>query len=92
MALEGLKKMTSKMLVKSTSAGPWYNLSDEQKGKFRDGVGLCNHYDTELDSLGFCRDEECRRNRVMKALHSGEAMMTPDGVLVWCPGVKIRKM
>ena len=90
--MEDLKKSLYKMGIKSQSAGPWVDLSEEQRGKFHDGVcPACGVYDTEMDPLGFCRDIECRRDRLTAALKSGEAMMNRDGTLVWAPGVKIRK-
>jgi hypothetical protein len=92
MALEGLKKMTSRMLIKTKSAGPWDEITEKERGKYHDGVGLCGHYDVELDALGYCRDEECRRDRLHKALLTGEAMMTKEGIIVWTPGLKIREV
>ena len=92
MALEGLKRASSRLLIKTKSAGPWDEISEKERGRYHDGVGLCGHYDVELDHLGYCRDEECKRERVIEALHTGEAMMTKDGMLVWTPGVKIREV
>jgi hypothetical protein len=91
MALEGLKRVSSRMLIKPKSAGPWDEISEKEKGKYHDGVGLCGHYDVELDALGYCRDEECRRDRFLKALYDGEAMKMSDGTIIWTPGFKIQK-
>jgi len=59
----------------------------------------CGYYGP-LDAFGFCRTDECRRNRLVAALNKGEAMMvlSPDpenpgrkqSVLVWTPGRNIR--
>lgn len=87
---QDIKRASRRMGIKSTSAGPW------GKGKFEkgytDGVGLCGHYDVELDRFNNCRDEDCRRDRLIKALHTGEAMKLPNGTLLWTPGTIIRKM
>jgi hypothetical protein len=90
----GLRKTISRMGIKPTSAGPWCD--GNPKGMLNEeggvgGVGKCGHYDVELGSDGCCRDDECRRERLIKALEAGEAMMTPEGTILWTPGVKIRK-
>lgn len=87
MALSGIKKNTKKMGFKSSSAGPW----DEGKPEVKGGVGKCGHYDEELDPTGNCRDPDCRRDRLIEALHNGEAMKTADGMIIWTPGIKIRE-
>jgi hypothetical protein len=91
MALQGIRKECFKMQIKTKSSGPWDEISDMYKGKYRDGVGLCGHYDTELDDFGYCRDEDCKRDRLIKALYDGEAMKTKDGDIIWTPGFKIRE-
>jgi hypothetical protein len=93
MALEGLYKTTRRMGIKTKSAGPWDEISKKEMGRFTDGVGGegCGHYDTELDPFGYCRDEDCRYNRIVAAIKSGEAMMNKEGVLIWTPGIKIRE-
>ena len=83
----GLKKSSRKLGFKSKSTGPW---GDGDVKDSADGVGLCGHYDVELDSHGYCRDENCKHERLVKALYNGEAMMTKNGTLVWTPGSKIR--
>jgi hypothetical protein len=89
MALMGLKRESRRMGHKTKSAGPWDEGAIDSK--YKDGVGKCGHYDVELDRFGYCRDEECRRERLVKALHSGEAMRLPNGTLLWTPGHRIRK-
>jgi hypothetical protein len=80
MALEGLKKHTRKMGVKGQ--GDLYGGSVNH-AKWRDGVGRCGHYDTELDSGGFCRDQDCRRDRLIQALKDGRARKLEDGTIIW---------
>ena len=92
MALDGLKKACMKMQIKTKSAGPWDEISEKEKGRYHDGVGLCGHYDVELDEFGYCRDEDCKWERFMKALQTGEAMKTKEGLIVWTPGTKIREI
>ena len=87
MALSGIGKSTRGMGFKAKSAGPW----GEGKPERPDGVGKCGHYDVELADDGNCRDQDCKRDRLIAALHSGEAMKTPDGTIIWTPGHKIRK-
>jgi hypothetical protein len=91
MALEGLRRSCFKMQIKSKSAGPWSEVIIKDTDKYKDGVGTCGHYDVELDALGYCRDEECRRDRLTAALYAGEAMKMKDGTIVWTPGFKIKK-
>ena len=86
MALMGLKREARRMGFKNKSAGPW----DEGKAEKEHGVGKCGHWDSQLDDMGYCRDEDCRRERLIKALHNGEAMMTSTGVLLWTPGQKLK--
>lgn len=88
MALIGLKRETRRMGYKTKSTGPW-NEGESTPG-YKDGVGKCGHYDVELDAMGNCRDEDCRRERLIKALRSGEAMRASNGTVIWTPGRKIR--
>lgn len=81
-----IKRESCRLGIKSKSAGPW----DEGKPERAHGVGKCGHYDVELTADGYCRDENCRRERFIKALHDGEAMKLPNGTIIWTPGVKIR--
>lgn len=90
--MEGLRKSLYRMGIKSKSAGPWDEVSAEKRGRFTDGVGTCGHYDVELDAFGYCRDLECRRDRLTLAILNGEAMMSKDGVLIWAPGTKLREV
>lgn len=87
MALTGLKKESNRMGFKQKSAGPW----DEGKPEAPFGTGKCGHWDSELDRFGYCRDEDCKRDRFIKALHDGEAMKLPNGTLLWTPGNKLRR-
>lgn len=48
-----------------------------------ESVGRCGHWDAEYDQHGYCRDQECRRDRLIKALETGDAFRTPDGTLMW---------
>lgn len=84
-----IKKASRRIGINSTSAGPWGSGKPEEG--YKDGVGLCGHYDVELDKFNYCRDEDCKRERLIKALHTGEAMKTPDGTILWTPGTIIRK-
>jgi len=84
-----IKKESRRMGIKNSSAGPWGSGKPEEG--YTDGVGHCGHYDVELDKFGNCRDEDCRRDRLRKALQTGEAIRTPDGTIIWTPGIRIRK-
>lgn len=46
-------------------------------------VGRCGHWDAEYDTHGYCRDAECRHDRLVRALQSGDAFRLKDGTLVW---------
>jgi hypothetical protein len=59
---------------KSPSAFITFN-SGEREGK-------CGHWG-EVDRFGYCLDEDCRHNRLVAALHRGDAKMLPNGTLVW---------
>lgn len=82
-----IKRASRVLGIKNKSAGPW----GIGKPEAIDGVGHCGHYDVELDKFGYCRDEECKKERLSNALHSGEAIKTPDGSIIWTHGSKIRK-
>lgn len=84
-----IKRVSRFLGIKSKSAGPWGEGKPE--GDYKDGVGLCGHYDVELDKFNNCRDEECRRERLINALHTGEAMRAPNGTIIWTHGTIIRK-
>lgn len=86
MGLMGIKLSTKRLGFKGKSAGPWGEGKPERDG----GVGLCGHYDEELDNMGYCRDEDCKRDRLIEALYKGEAMKTSDGTIIWTPGQKLR--
>lgn len=86
MSFHDIKRGSKKLGFKSKSAGPW----GEGKPERDDGVGKCGHYDVELDKNGYCRDEDCRRDRLIEALHSGEAMRLPNGTILWTIGMKCR--
>ena len=45
-------------------------------------VCKCGHYDTPT-AMGYCQDEDCRRERLIKALHEGKAQKLKDGTIVW---------
>ena len=81
----GIKKETRRLGVKAKSAGPW----GEGKPEANDGVCIsCKTYDVELTEGGYCRDDDCKRDRLIKALYAGEAMKLPNGTILWTPGVK----
>ena len=92
--MQDLWKAQNKLNIKDHSAGPWMD-GVRSSALNKDGtvgyVGKCGHWDWETDRFGFCRDEECRRERFIQALYKGEAMMLKDGSIVWCNGVVIRK-
>jgi hypothetical protein len=46
-------------------------------------VGLCGHWDNELDHAGYCRDDDCKRDRLIQALKDGKAHKLPNGLIVW---------
>jgi hypothetical protein len=46
-------------------------------------VGRCGHWDAEYDGHGYCRDRDCKSDRLVKALQSGSAWRMPDGTLIW---------
>lgn len=48
-----------------------------------DGVCKCGHWDAEPDANGYCRDRDCRADRLVKALQAGKAFRLKDGTLVW---------
>lgn len=89
MALKGLKRESGRLGHRNKSAGPWGSGIAEEK--YHDGVGRCGHYDVELDANGYCRDEDCRKERLKKALEAGEAIRLPDGNIIWAVDTKIRK-
>ena len=59
---------------KSPSAFVTYN-NGEREGK-------CGHWG-EVDRFGFCLDNDCRAERLIRDLHAGTAKMLPNGTLVW---------
>ncbi|KKL04516.1 hypothetical protein LCGC14_2615260 [marine sediment metagenome] len=82
-----IKRASGRLGFSRSSVGPW----NEGKPEAEDGVcPKCKQYDVELDMNGYCRDENCRRERLVKALQEGEAMKTSEGVIVWTPGLKLR--
>lgn len=85
--MKDLRKITRKMGFKNQSIGPWEIVNTG----YTDGVGKCGHYDVELGVDGYCRDEECRRKRLKRALEIGEAVRLNDGTIIWTDGVKIGK-
>jgi len=42
----------------------------------------CGHFDTP-DKFGYCRTDDCRRDRLILALLAGHAKKLPDGSLIW---------
>ena len=87
MSWKNIKRETQRVGFKQKSAGPW----GEGKPEGEDGTGKCGHYDVELDKFGYCRDEDCKRDRLIQALHDGEAFKSPTGTIIWTPGTKIRE-
>ena len=88
-----IKKVSRRLGIKGKSAGPW----GEGKPEAKDGVcPACKQYDVELDKNGYCRDNDCKHDRLVKALIAGEAMKLPptpeepDGRIIWTPGTKLR--
>ena len=84
----------NKLGIKNHSSGPWQDGVRKQSIN-RDGtVGvdcLCGHWDLETDKFGYCRSEDCRYERLVKAFYNGEAMKLKDGSILWTPGVKLVK-
>jgi len=92
--MDDIQHIKKKMNIKPHSCGPWVdgikrNLLNEHGGAGH--ICRCGHYDFEESFGGYCRDEECRRERFIKALYDGEAMMMPNGDIIWTPGIKIRQ-
>lgn len=44
--------------------------------------GKCGHWG-ELDTFGYCTDDDCRHRRAIAAVRAGNAQMLPDGTFVW---------
>ena len=88
--MKDLKQFSRRIGFKSSSAGPWNDVNSKPEENNND-VGKCGHYDIELSSDGYCRDENCRRARLKRALETGEAIRIPNGNIIWYPGTKIRK-
>ena len=44
--------------------------------------GKCGHVDT-LDRFGYCVQDDCRAERLVKDLKAGRAKKLPNGTLVW---------
>ncbi len=44
--------------------------------------GKCGHWG-ELDRFGYCLDDGCRAERLIKDLQAGRARKLADGTLVW---------
>lgn len=85
-----IKRASRVLGIKSSSSGPWGEGRPDRK--YKDGVcPACGNYDVELDKFNYCRDEECKRKRLVNALHIGEAIRTPDGTIIWTHGTIIRK-
>ncbi len=82
-----VKRNSKSLGFNRSSTGPWGEGKPEAEG----GVcPACKQYDVELDKFGYCRDEDCKRERLIEALHSGEAMKLGSGDIVWTPGQKLR--
>ena len=92
--MEVLWKIKNKLNIKFHSTGPWTEGVRKHVLNEDGGVGFvckCNHYDLESDKFGYCRDEDCRYTRMVRAFYSGEAIKLKDGTIVWTPGNKIVK-
>ncbi|MFA5024118.1 MAG: hypothetical protein WC523_04140 [Patescibacteria group bacterium] len=92
--MEDMWKTKNKMSIKPHSSGPWVDGVSKRVLNNDGTIGvncLCGHWDYEDDKFGYCNDEECRRERFIKALYDGEAMMMPNGDIIWTPGIKIRQ-
>ena len=92
--MDDMYKTKNKLGIKDHSAGPWMDGVSKHAMNADGTVGYvakCGHWDWETDNFGFCRDEDCKRERFIEALYKGEAMMTKEGVIVWCPGICIAK-
>lgn len=81
-----IKKVSGRMGFKAKSAGPWEGRPEAKDGNCKS----CGEYDVQLDNSGHCRDDNCRRDRLIKALYDGEAMKTKEGTIIWTPGHRIR--
>jgi hypothetical protein len=87
MSFKDIKHASRRLDFKRSSSGPW----GEGKSEVLDGICVaCGNYDTELDKNGYCRDIDCRRDRLINALESGEAMCLKNGTILWTPGTKCR--
>jgi hypothetical protein len=77
--MKDLRKYSYRMGLKGASG--IYKRPDGLEGEGE--VGKCGHWDAEYDWLGYCRDEQCRKNRIAAALRSGKAARLSDGTIVW---------
>lgn len=78
--MEGTRRETRRMGLRGQ--GDLYSSPGGKVGVGED-VGKCGHWDAEYDAHGYCRDLDCKRERLLKALQCGDAFMTKDGILVW---------
>ena len=78
-ALDDMRKHTRTMSVRSCGEAFAPAAGVEGIGE----VGRCGHWDAEYDQYGYCRDRECRHERLVRALQSGDAWRMPDGTLMW---------
>jgi len=81
------RKSARRMGFKSSSTGPWNDVNDNY-GDCSGVCPACGLWHTELGSDGYCREDQCKHDRLIAALKNGEARMTPTGVLIWTPGDK----
>lgn len=88
--MKDLRKMSRMAGFKQQSAGPW-ELSQSDQIKYKDSeYPACHKYDTQPDKFGFCRNNECRGDRLIGALMRGEARRLSNGTLIWYQdGIKI---
>lgn len=86
-------KTKKRLQIKDHSTGPWADGVRKHVLNEDGTVGIicaCGHWDLEIDRMGYCRDENCRYERLVKAFYSGEAAKLKDGTIVWTPGFKLR--
>ena len=92
--MQDMSKTKKKLGIKEYSTGPWQEGVSKHTLNADGTVGVickCSHWDLESDRMGYCRDENCRYERLVKAFYNGEAVKLKNGTILWCPGVKIRK-
>lgn len=90
--MKDLDKSSRRMGFKQSSAGPWENSLSKDLTAIDGVCKACGEYDVQLTKDGFCRDDECKTERLAEAFKRDEAVRLPNGTIVWMTdGTKIIK-